>query len=276
MIYITINSKGGVGKSTFASSILTAYLFVKNKEKTKLIEIDDENKDSIIFNKTKIFDSKIIKTKEIEKIDEIFFTNDDVIIDIGGNKTASLFLQEIEKIGLQEKEFTKIVWCIPLGRGMQDGANALDTHNFIKNIDANAKILFVLSASNSENQEELEFEFLNFFGHKILKTPFAIMQKEYITDVKYVSVKNSNLVNNSRSFFQTIFDISLNETDYATQLREIMREIMENKKSNLRNIELEDKLERTKFYNRMKITAKAYVDYMEKDLFKQINKELED
>ena len=38
------------------------------------------------------------KWASIKKIDEIFFDSEDTIIDIGGNKTASIFLEEMKKI----------------------------------------------------------------------------------------------------------------------------------------------------------------------------------
>ena len=42
MKYIAINTKGGAGKSTFASQILSAYLKEKNKEKLQSKEKTDE------------------------------------------------------------------------------------------------------------------------------------------------------------------------------------------------------------------------------------------
>ena len=123
MIYITINSKGGVGKSTMANQILSSYLYLKNGKPVKLIEIDDENNDSAILAKSDTVKTNTIPTSRIKFIDEVFIKEDDAIIDVGGNKTATLFLSEMEKL----REFENVVWFIPVGQGIQDNANALDT-----------------------------------------------------------------------------------------------------------------------------------------------------
>ncbi len=246
MIFIAINSKGGVGKSTLSNQILPAYLYEKNGKKTKLIEIDDENEDSKILCESKILDIESIQTSKIRNIDEIFIDDDDVIIDVGGNKTATIFLNEMSKIG----EVENIVWFIPISQGMQDSANALDTRNSIKEIDENATIIYVLSNSKSD---DLEWEFLHFFGNKYLDTPFAINSSHYIV------IKNSDIVNNAKTFKKTIYDVSDSEHDF--------RQLAKNAKLNNDN-ELKRKY---LFLNRVKNEAINYIDKLRNDIFPKID-----
>lgn len=248
MIYITVSGKGGVGKSTFSNQILSSYLYLKNNKKINLVEIDDENNDNATFSKTEIMNCQIIPTNKIKMMDEIFFSNEDTIIDVGGNKTASIFLDEMKKV----KEFENIVWFIPLGSGEQDNLNALETYNEIKMMDEKAKIIFVLSRANNLN--DLEWEFLNFFGNEHLNTKFAICNQ--IKNVEYLVIKSSADLNNARYFQKTVFDLSLNETDFRARAKE---ETDSKKRSKLI------------FMNRTKNTAIEYCKYLQDEVFPVLN-----
>lgn len=248
MIYITINKKGGVGKSTFSNQVMSSYLFNKNGVKTRLIEIDDENNDNASFSKTEIMECDIIPTANIKKIDEIFFDTEDTIIDIGGNKTASIFLDEMKKID----EFENVVWFIPLGTGEQDNMNALETYKDIKNLDSEANVIFVLSRVTSS---DLEWEFLNFFGNEFLNTKSAVCNQ--IDNPKYISIKSNSIISNARYFQKTAFDLSLNPTDFKAMAKQE-----------------DDREKRRKlvFLNRVKNEAIEYANYLKDDVFVELDK----
>lgn len=250
MIYITINKKGGVGKSTFSNQILSSYLYNKNNEKVKIIEIDDENNDNASFGKTEIMDCDIIATANIKKIDEIFFDDTDTIIDIGGNKTASIFLEEMKKID----EFENVVWFVPLGAGEQDNLNALETYNDIKTLDDKARVIFILSRVTSS---DIEWEFLNFFGNEFLNTKSAICNQ--IDNPIYISIKSNSIISNARYFQKTAFDLSLNPTDFKAMAKQE-----------------DDREKRRKlvFLNRVKNEAVEYANYLKNDVFVELDKVL--
>ena len=239
MIYIAINTKGGVAKSTTSSQVLANYLYGKNKQATRLIEIDDENKDSYTFSESKVINCEVIPTTKLSTIDDIFYDNEDVIIDVGGNKTATIFLNNLKKVGV----FDKVIFFIPLTNGQQDNLNALETYENIKSIDSKANVIFVLSKVLTD---DLEFEFLHFFGHEFLDTDMAIMKQ--VKDAKYFTVNNSVVVGHTRTFNKTIKDIAMNETDF--------KELAINEK---------DKTKRRKliFLNRVKNDAIEYVKYLD-------------
>ncbi len=251
MINIIIQPKGGVGKSTFANQIISAYYFDKTGKKIKLIEIDDENSDNLSLSKTEIMDCSIIKTQDIKKIDEIFFSDEDIIIDIGGNKTATIFLNEFKKVN----EFDDVIFWIPLGAGEQDNINALETYNHIKSMNSEANIAFVLSRATST---DLEWEFLNFFGNEFLNTDFAI--KKQIPNADFVMIKASSIINNARYFGKTVYDLSLNQIDFRQKAKEE-----------------EDKSKRSKyiFLNRVKNEAIEYVEDLKLNTFPKIEEILQ-
>jgi hypothetical protein len=247
MIYITINKKGGVGKSTFSNQILSAYLFDKTGVKTKLVEVDDENNDNATFSKTEIMECSIIPTTLIKTIDEIFFDSEDTIIDIGGNKTATIFLEEIRRI----QEFENVIWFVPIGAGEQDNLNGLETFNEIKELDANAKVVFVLSKAHTS---DLEWEFLNFFGNEFLSTKFAIMKQ--VKNAEFLVIKANSIISNARYFQKTVFDLSKNEIDFRQKAKDE-----------------QDKQKRRKlvFMNRVKNEAIEYVEYLKRDVFTKLD-----
>jgi len=217
-------------------------------KKVKLLEIDDENNDSITFSKSEILDSNLISTQKIKDIDEIFYNNDqEYIIDVGGNKTATIFLNEVKKIGI----FENIVWFIPLTSGEQDNQNAYETYLEIKKIDQNAKVVFVLS---NVKTNDIEWEFLNFFGNDYLETSLSICKK--IENVDYIEVPNDPIISNCRYFNKTVYDLSRSTTDFRKLAFEV-EEVEKRRKYIL--------------FNRIQNEAKMYVDVLRNKTFNQLN-----
>ena len=248
MIYITTNTKGGVGKSTFMAQIASAYI-LRNAKTVQLIEIDDENRDCVTFAKSDTLQTQMLSTSKIPTLDELFIEEEgeDILLDIGGNKTSTIFLEEVSKVG----EFEKVLWFIPLRSGEQDNQNALDTYYRITAMDKEAKVIFVLSDVRSD---DLEYEFLYFFGNEFLNTPMAIMRQDF--QVNYIAIKSSPIINISRSFNKTIRDISQGDIDFKEEAKKT-------KDKDLRRKYL--------FLNRVKNEAIDYMEYLEGSVFKELD-----
>ncbi|PZP13029.1 MAG: hypothetical protein DI602_07340, partial [Aliarcobacter butzleri] len=146
-------TKGGVGKSTVAMQVIAPYLYKKHGKKITYIEIDDENNDSRSFTRTEIVDKRMLGTNKITDLDELILMDDkhEVIVDVGGNKTSSLVLDEIKKVG----SFGNVKWIIPLGDGELDGKNAIATMKKIKKIEKNPEdnLIFALTRSISMDED---------------------------------------------------------------------------------------------------------------------------
>lgn len=246
MIYITINAKGGTGKSTFANQILPTYLFLKNKKKITLKEVDDENKDCLILSDSNIIDAKIVLTSEISNLDSIFLDdNTDIIIDVGGNKTATIFMRELRDIEIDNN----VVFCVPVTAGTQDVANAYDITNEIKKLNENANIIYILSNAKSENESDLKDEFLQYFGNKFLNTPFAINSKDYIV------INFNSMINISKNFNKTFYDVAMGEENFWELAKQA------NKANN------EDDKEYYLMMNRYLKNSKKYLKDLEENAF---------
>ncbi|WP_072680044.1 AAA family ATPase [Arcobacter sp. LA11] len=206
-------TKGGVGKSTVAMQVIAPYLFKKHGKKVTYIEIDDENNDSQSFTRTEICDKRMLGTNRLTELDELILMDDnhEIIVDVGGNKTSSLVLEEIKKVG----SFGNVKWIIPLGDGELDGKNAIATMKKIKKIEQNPEenILFALNRAISMEPEYIEEQFINFFGHKYLDSNSVLC--DFVKDPKYFAVKNDKVITMSRYLGSTVWEMAYNNTDFA-------------------------------------------------------------
>lgn len=206
-------TKGGVGKSTVAMQVIAPYLYKKHGKKITYIEIDDENNDSQSFTRTEIVNKKMLSTNKLNELDELILMDDnhEVIVDVGGNKTSSLVLEEIKKVG----SFGNIKWIIPLGDGELDGKNAIATMKKIKKIEINSQnnMLFALNRAISMEPDYLQEQFINFFGHRYLQSNSVIC--DFVKDPKYFAVKNDKVITMSRYLGSTVWEMAHNNTDFT-------------------------------------------------------------
>ncbi len=205
-------TKGGVGKSTVAMQVIAPYLYKRHGKKITYIEIDDENNDSQSFTRTQIVNKKMLKTNNITQLDEMILMDDnhEVIVDVGGNKTSTLVLEEIAKVG----SFNNIKWIVPMGDGELDGKNAIATMKKLRKIERNStdNLFFALNRAISSEQDYLEEQFINFFGHKYLGSDSTIM--DFVHDPKYFAVKNDKIITMSRYLGSTVWEMAHNNTDF--------------------------------------------------------------
>lgn len=206
-------TKGGVGKSTVAMQVIAPYLYKKHGKKITYIEIDDENNDSKSFTRTNIVEKRMLGTNKISELDELILMDDnhEIIVDVGGNKTSSLVLEEIKKVG----SFGNVKWIIPLGDGELDGKNAIATMKKIKKIETNPEknILFALNRAISMEPDYYEEQFINFFGHKYLDSSSVMF--DLIKDPNYFPVRNDKIITMSRYLGSTVWEMAYNNTDFA-------------------------------------------------------------
>jgi hypothetical protein len=206
-------TKGGVGKSTLAMQVIAPYLYKKHGKKITYIEIDDENNDSKSFSRTEIVNKRMLQTNKLKELDELILMDDnhEVIVDVGGNKTSTLVLDEIAKVGT----FGNVKWIVPLGDGELDGKNAIATMRKLQKIEANAQehLIFALSRAISPEEDYLEEQFINFFGHKYLGSNATIT--DIVKDPKYFPVLNDKIITISRYLGSTVWEMAHNNTNFA-------------------------------------------------------------
>lgn len=225
------NSKGGAGKSTTAVQIIAPYLYEKfDKKIVTLIEFDDENKDSETF-----LGSSIIDTKQIEiigndlssEIIDAILENDNLIVDIGGNKTTTIILDELENNGMFDA-FDAFV--IPLMDGEQDSVNSIRIYKRVRELSSSIKIIFALS--KVDKNMSLEMQFFDFFGDTKNRINGAkgLIEQIHEDDRNIISIHSSDAIKYSRIFGNTVYEIAQKD---SSELKAELSESMQNKNDDL-------------------------------------------
>lgn len=191
-----LQTKGGSSKSTTAYQVIASYFLARNKP-VNLLEFDDENKDSAHFTNSKI-STKQIEVGTGENMNDILRdvlledNNCNLVLDVGGNKTTSIFIENLKKTRLDKKID---LFVIPMSGGSQDFMNAVKTYNLIK--DSAKKVVFCLS--RVRNIKRVYFQYSDFF------TQFS--------DSNFFILTESDVIDLSREQKKSVFEISLdNET----------------------------------------------------------------
>jgi CO dehydrogenase nickel-insertion accessory protein CooC1 len=171
MLFIGINTKGGVGKSSFTGQCLVPYVHYKNGgEIVNYVEIDDQNESIRNLAESELIAPQIVKTENVETFAmHLMLENTDAVIDVGGNITAQLFLERVNEMGGMRGN---AIYFIPLLDSLQDLQNAIKTYELIREADTQSKIVFVLNRCvNKSNKELTKEQFLFVYGKKELSIP---------------------------------------------------------------------------------------------------------
>jgi len=147
VILVFCSTKGGVGKSNLAYHAATAIL-----NDFRLLEIDDNNQTSLIFNDSEVLKKRVIsvdiKSGEDAFSDALFAITQnsdvDVIIDAGGGNDSKKVIEMVAS----QTSYDESVFIIPLMSGREQVQNALSTYELVKN----RKVLFVLNAGRAINE----------------------------------------------------------------------------------------------------------------------------
>lgn len=200
MIYITCNTKGGVGKSL--TSINLACLLHAKGNNFKVVELDSSNNSIVFKNSDFLTQDKAISLNLDQKdnaVSDMLFdvmsdANLDYILDLGGSTDTLNILEMIKPIQLPK---TYLIPTLKIKKYMQ---NALNTFNFIGDPQ---NVVFVLNQYT--NFKKLESEFKYFYGDKEMgiKPVSPIFAKS-----RTISLPFSDLFQVAEDDEQTILDLS--------------------------------------------------------------------
>ena len=239
---------------------IAPYIFDRQKVKADLVEIDDENSDSATFHKSEIMNIELISTHDIDSLENILLDNEpNAIIDVGGNKTATFFLEEVGKLELGDDK----IWMIAIDDGEQSSQNAIDIYAEIKAIDEDASIIFVLGRSFSLNKLFIQDQFINFFGNRHLENAMSNAILTKIPDAQYIVIKNSLAIKLSRYLNKTAYELSKSDTNFRDKARTARRDGDEALKK------------KYLYFNRVKRYANEFVKEMLEPTFEKLDKLLE-
>lgn len=212
MIFVTLQTKGGAGKSTVAQQILATY-FLRKNEKVTLIEIDDENLDSsyMVSSSIKIeqlkFGTGSTAANAVETL--ITRTNENLVVDVGGNRTATSFIAEAGDTGFFD--FVDLV-VIPISASGQDEINAVNTAEMIENVAPGTKIAIIVTRQNARSDEEFDLIFTRYFDVPTLRS-----MTPHITYFPQVMA-----MTHSRLLETTLYEMANRREELTAQLSEKM------------------------------------------------------
>ena len=203
---MVVNTKGGVGKSTVAQQVLVPFMYEKQGQPIKLVEIDELNYDSTVLNNSAVIDRTFLKLNQLSELTELL-VNDNIVIDTGGNLSGENVLSYMNESGII---LLVEMFVIPLTDGEQDSVNAVDTAKKIKSFNPNANIVFALNrVRNIENERDIKLQFPAWYG-------FEGIEGLRPEGAKEIYVPDSLAVKYSRHFGVTVYEI-------ANQDVEVMR-----------------------------------------------------
>lgn len=225
--FIVLNSKGGVGKSTLSVQVLAPYLYQKKEknEKVKLVEFDDENRDSVTFVNSQILEAQRYKLSGNDldsTLTNVTIDYENLIVDVGGNKTTTYILNSLKNTNLIDVFDCAV---IPLGDGEQDAINAINIYNKIRDLSKDIKVIFALSRVN--RNYDLEIQFLDFFGDTKgrIDNRKGLIEKIDSNDRNIIKIDDTESIKISRAFGLTVYELSnQNLDDLKAKMKQFLKD----------------------------------------------------
>lgn len=210
-----VQTKGGCGKSTSAMQLAAPWV-MNHIGSATLVELDDENHDSAEFTESQIKTERITVGKEVNAsfaIDQLIERMDDdyLIADIGGNRTATMTLENLGKGGYDA--FIDII-MIPISSAGQDVVNARKTITAIKNYmpSYSGKIVLVITRTTTSDVTLLR---------RTMPDAFQLIE-QYKLDGPLI-LPSMNCFPLSRYLKTTVWEISENADALLAEIQQNMR-----------------------------------------------------
>ena len=220
---VVINTKGGVGKSTISVQVGATYLYATTRQKVEHFEFDDENQDAAAFYDSSILNihhEKVERAELREKITDTLVDYENVVIDVGANKTATKFLDALIDSGMLNMLDLII---IPLMDGENDAISAANTYFKIREANKDVKILFALNRVNTTR--DLRAQFNIFLGD-----PREVFNDKGIIDTipeidrNYIKLTDSDAIKYSKNFGKSVWELAKIDRDLEDELKEAIAE----------------------------------------------------
>lgn len=200
MIYIIVNTKGGVGKS-LTSINLSCLLHAQNRN-FKVVELDNNN-NSIVFNNSDFLTQDRAVSLKLDKkdraISDMLFDvmsdgSLDYIVDVGGGDDTLKILDALKSVQIEK---TYIIPTLKIKKYLK---NALDTYEYINDPQ---NTFFALNQYIKLQNVKAEFKY--FFGDKDMGIkPVSTLFKS----AKVIYIPYSDLFQVAEDDEQTILDLA--------------------------------------------------------------------
>lgn len=213
-----INTKGGVGKSTISMQVASAYLYQSTSKMVNHFEFDDENRDNLSFEHSNIVNTN---TQEVQKsnlrdvLTDILLENDNVVIDVGGNKTTIYFIEALLESGMNH---SIDLFIIPLMDGESDALSAIKIYKIIRDANGQTPILFALNRVHKN--ADLKTQFNVFLGdERGVFNDEGIIESIPQEDRNFIAIEDNEVIKYSKNFGITILEIANINRDLAQEVQ---------------------------------------------------------
>lgn len=255
-----INTKGGVGKSTVSMQLVVPYLYQKHHAPVSFFEFDDENEDSISFEKSRLvwLERIVVQGRDLrEELREILLLENNIVIDVGANKTATSVLDALIESGMVYALHGAV---IPLMDGELDAISALHIYQKLKNANPELKTIFVLNRWNENRNLELQFDIFlgDTYGFFDAKGVINYIEE---SDRNYVVLADSDAIKYSRAFGMTLWEFAHMDMDVDAELKEAIK-----------NGASKEEIRRLSFKKSLKNDCEKYAERILKPAFAKLEK----
>ena len=213
--FVACNTKGGTGKTIFATQVLPAYFKSSGKDyNINIYEIDNNNRSSLENSNLNFKTLDLGKAEEgLQEADYNF--QDINIIDVGGGDDTKAVLSYIEK-----NDIIVDAYFIPTLNDFEQVHNIKQTISLIKKIDSNALVYIVLNKVKDLNEESIKEQFLFIFGSGKYGISGALNEFEHDINGMLFLV-DSNIYSILKNIYnKSLYDVLDLAEDYIGNIRE--------------------------------------------------------
>jgi hypothetical protein len=213
--FVALNTKGGTGKTIFATQVLPAYFkTLDNNFNINIYEIDNNNKSNLANSSLNFKTLDLGKAEEgLQEADYNFA--DLNIIDVGGGDDTKAVLNYIEK-----NDILVDAYFIPTLNDFEQIHNIKQTIELIKKTDSTAPIYVVLNKVKNLDSETIKEQFLFIFGSEKYGISGAL--EEFEGDISgMLFLVDSNIYSILKNIYnKSLYDVLDIAEDYIGNIRE--------------------------------------------------------
>jgi len=223
MNILTLNTKGGVGKSFISTQILPL-AFYDDSKKINVFEVDNNNNSKL---NTEYIEFLNLDVNNIDKILlDVEFSDDINIIDAGGGDDTKNVIKSLAEAAVEIDLFV-----VPLLKDYEVTKNLIDTINLIRHYYHNAKIVVALNRIVNDARSE----FIYFFGNEELNVEGVI--NELDENINIVLINDYNEIDVIKNLHKTTsldailknLDVIENEREYRAKWKQEALQISDDK-----------------------------------------------